>query len=109
MYEIITEKNLIKFDSLPILNHNTVNKYTFNIIDEDLYKIHNIIYENPGLELKDYIQLIDFCVFTEESLEYFFLLCNQYKNSFYKVCGPFACHQGKWYIVNYNFTKCDKR
>jgi len=86
-----------------------MNEYTFDIKEEDLHKIHNIIYKNPGLELKDYIQLIDFYCFTEESLEYFFLLCNQYKNSFYKVCGPFGCNQGKWYIVNYNFTNYDKR
>ena len=55
--------------------------------------------KHPGLTLKEYVKLMDFYPFTEETLEIAFRRFNTFKNTFYGVCGPFMLKGGRWFPV----------
>ena len=81
---------------IPIIDSN-IKKYDFNFNEEIFKKFQNLISKKPGLSTNEYVKLIDFYDFTEESLEYAFCFFNTYKNTFHGICGPFIKYNNKWY------------
>ena len=75
-------------------------RLNLNFNEFDYKNIDYIVRKNPGLTIEEYVKLFDFYNFTNETLEYSFKLFNTYPNSFYGICGPFVCNEGKWFSIN---------
>lgn len=89
-------KNCPRFDTG---DNKWVKKCNFDFTKE-FYKIfQEFMFQNPGKTTKELVQMITFYEFTEESLEVAFKMFNTWKNSFYGVCGPFICKNGRWFPV----------
>jgi hypothetical protein len=90
--------------SIPILDKNSYNcsiELKFNY--DDFIKFNKTVKNNPGLKTKEYIKLMTFYDFNEETLEYAFKLFNTHKNTFYNFCGPFMFNSinKTWYLQEY--------
>ena len=102
MYKILTnEEGIVSFNHLPVLDNNNIQKHNFSFTEKNYRDINRIICENPGKKISEYVKIIDFYDFNEESLECALLMFNKFKNSFYNICGPFIIYKKKCYPIFY--------
>jgi len=78
-------------------NEQHDNQYYYDVPQSFYDKFNHITNTNPGLTAKEYVDLIDFYDFTEDTLVGFFKLVNTHRNTFYKVCGPFKYFNKRWW------------
>lgn len=85
--------------SYPIFVGNEQNdKQLYYDVSSDFFQtMQKFIAYNSGLTIKEYVNMIKFYDFTEETLEGFFKLVNTHKNTFYRKCGPFKFENGRWW------------
>ena len=68
--------------------------------DREFYKKYQeFICKNPGHTTKELCEMITFYEFTEKTLDVAFRLFNTWKNSYYRVCGPFIFKDSRWFPV----------
>jgi hypothetical protein len=87
--------------SIPTLEKND-KTFSLNLTEENFKDFNDIIKSNPGLTSKEYIKLMTFYQFTDETINYAFKFFNTYKNTFYNICGPFLLNNGKWKLYDLN-------
>jgi len=83
---------------MPVLRDaNEVVRSNFNFT-EDFYKqFQDFINSNAGKTTRELCEVITFYSFTEKTLDEAFKLFNTYKNTYYRVCGPFIYKNNRWY------------
>jgi len=85
--------------SYPIFvgNEQTDKQLYYDVPSKFFETFQKFIACNSGLTTTEYVNMIEFYDFTEETLEGFFKLINTHKNTFHKKCGPFKFENGRWW------------
>jgi len=76
-----------------------IGKCKFEFTDVFYKTFQEFMFQNPGKTTKELTQMITFYSFTPETLEIALKMFNTWKNTFYNLCGPFICKDGRWFSV----------